>query len=100
MTSRWKSRLLAATVVLLTVLPILIFASDATQRGPLVTARNAAMKRAGVTQVPDSLRRARRRLQRERIRPTPMTTVFGMTAQLFWVAVIGIVGRKFFKLRL
>jgi hypothetical protein len=100
MTSRWKPRLLAATVVFLTVLPILIFATNATQRGPLVTARNAAIKRAGAIQVPDSLRRERRRLQRQRIRPTPMTAAFGVTVQLFWVAAIGIVGRKFFQLRL
>jgi hypothetical protein len=100
MTGRWKTRLLAATVVFLTVVPILIFATDATQRGPLVSARNAAIRRAGVIQVPDSARRARQRTQRDRIRPTLMTAVFGMMRQLFWVAVIGIVGRKYFKLRL
>jgi hypothetical protein len=100
MTSRWKTRLLAAIVVFLAVFPIVIFATDATERGPVATARNAAMKRAGVRQVPDSARRARGRAQRKRIHPTLMTAALGMAVQLFWVAMIGVVGRKFFSLRL
>ena len=100
MSSRWKMRLLAATVVLLAGLPLLIFATDATQRGPIVTARNAARQRAGLAEVPDSARRARRRAQRERVRPTLMSAAVGLIVQLFWVAVIAVVGRKFFGLRL
>ena len=100
MNSRWKTRLLAATVVFLALLPIVIFATDATQRGPLVAARNAAVQRAGTTQVPDSVRRARRRAQRRRIHPTLTTVIPGMAVQLFWVALFGIVGRTYFRLRL
>ncbi len=100
MTSRWKTRLLAATVVFLALFPIFIFAADATERGPLVTMRNAAMQRAGARQMPDSLRRARQRAQRQRIRPTLTTAALGMVLQLFWVVMIGLVGRKYFGLRL
>lgn len=100
MTGRWKTRLLGAIVVFLAVLPIVMFATDATQRGPLVAARTAAMRRVGATQLPDSVRRARQRTQRQRIHPTLMTATLGMTVQLVWVAVFGIVGRKYFRLRL
>ena len=95
-----KSRLLAAILVTLTCLPILIFTTNATQRGPLVTARDAAFKRAGVQQVPDSVRRVRHALQRRGIRPTFETAAVGIAVQLLWVVVIAAVGRRWFRLRL
>jgi hypothetical protein len=97
---RWRSRLLAAILIVLTCFPILIFATDATQRGPLVTARNAAFRRARVRQLPDTERRARQALQRRRIRPTFATAAMGIGVQLFWIVVIAVVGRKWFRLRL
>jgi hypothetical protein len=100
LTSRWKPRVLAGIIVFLTLTPILIFSTDATQRGPFVTARNAAMQRAGVTQTPDSVREARARLQRQQICPALKTAALGMMVQLIWAALVGLVGRKLFALRL
>jgi hypothetical protein len=98
--SRWRSRLLAAILVTMTCLPILIFATNATQRGPLVTARNAAFQRARVQPLPDSVRRARQASRRRQIRPTFASAVKGMGVQLFGIVVIAVVGRTWFRLRL
>ncbi|MGB7211428.1 MAG: hypothetical protein WBC97_02270 [Gemmatimonadales bacterium] len=98
--SRSRSRLLAGILAVLACLPILVFATNATQRGPLVTARDAVMKRAGVRQVPDSARRVRQASERRRIRPAFDSAALGMAVQLFWIVVIGVVGRKWFGLRL
>ena len=100
MISRWKTRLLSATIVFFAVFPLLIFATHATERGPLVTARNAAFKRAGVVPPPDSVREARGRAQRARRQQTLGTATLGLTVQLFWLVIVGVVGRKWFGLRL
>ena len=97
---RWRTRLLAAILVTLTCFPILIFATNATQRGPLMTARKAALARARVQEIPDSVRRARQTMQRRQIRPTFKTAMMGLSVQLFWIAMIAVVGRRWFKLRL
>ena len=97
---KWRTRLLTATLITLAGFPILIFATDATHRGPLVSARAAAMKRAGVQEIPDSVRRERQARQRRRIRPTFEGAVLAMAFQLFWIVAIAVVGRTFFRLRL
>ena len=96
----WRPKVLAGILSFLAVAPILIFATNLTQRRPLTAARNAALARAGVQQVPDSVRARRQALQRQRLRPTFTSAVLGIALQLLWVVVIGIVGRRVFQLRL
>jgi hypothetical protein len=97
------TRLLAIALVIVTMLPILIFATDFTNSRVLQTAREESLRRAGVTpkrspeagQVPK-----RKQGRRTRPRPTPLTVMTSMASYLVILTLMAIVGRRVFALRL
>jgi hypothetical protein len=95
-----KAKLLSIILIVLTILPLLIFATDFTSRAPLRTARAAAGRRAGLTQESQQVRFERRREERAKRRPTFGGAVIGLVVSLFWIGAVGIVGRRVFNLRL
>lgn len=96
------TRLLAIGLVVVTVLPILIFATDFTNSRALQSARGRALKQAGVRLAPESddARRERIRVRRASIHPTASTVATSMAFQLVMLIVIAVVGRRLFALRL
>lgn len=119
------NRLLAIALVIVTVLPILIFATDFTNRAPLRAARAAAGRSRGPREMQDARgpgaeramrehgdgraeqsaatpdgRRAQVREQRARRRPTLGRMVQSVAFQLVLLVVIGAAGRRLFALRL
>ncbi len=102
--SRRMSNLLALILVVLAVLPIVIFATDATNRGPLLRAGHAgravAERRARVAPEDAAARLERRRESRAARHPTLVSVLFGTAVQIFWITAAGVIGRRLFKLRL
>ena len=99
-TSRLVSRLLGLALVTCAVLPLVIFATDATNSRPVRAARATALKRAGVTQLDDSTRSQRARASRARRHPGIGRVTGSMLLELFWIVVIAAGGRRLFALRL
>jgi hypothetical protein len=99
-TSRLLSRLLAFALVAVTILPLVIFATDATNGRLAREARSAALKRAGVTQLDDGTRNQRARASRARRHPGIGRVTGAMLLELFWIVVIAAAGRRLFALRL
>lgn len=98
-----RTRLLAAALVIVAILPIAIFATDFTQSGMIRAARRRVQERErGSTQprMSDSARREMVRVRRARRHPTPGTIAESMAFQLIMIVVIGAAGRKIFALRL
>ena len=103
--ARWApamTRVLGIALVIVTLLPILIFATDFTNSRTLQTARAHALKRAGVTEraESDSVRRERIRVRRARIHPSAMSFLAAMGFQLVMLTAMAIVGHRLFVLRL
>jgi hypothetical protein len=96
------TRLLAIALVIVTLLPILIFATDLTNRRVLQATRERALQRASVRPRPESqdARRGRIRARRASIHPTVPTVAMSMAFQLVMLAVIAVVGKRLFALRL
>jgi hypothetical protein len=95
-------KLLAIALVIVTVLPIVIFATDITNSGALRATRQATLQRAGVAaqeENPDT-RRERVRARRAQIHQTVATVVMSMTLQLVILTAMALVGRRLFALRL
>ena len=97
-----SSRLLAAIIVILTCLPLLVFATDAPTRAPVRAARDIALARAGVPNREDdpSVREERGRRNRASRHPTLASAALAMFVQLLWVCMAAWVGRRWFGLRL
>jgi hypothetical protein len=96
------TRLLAIALVIVTILPILIFATDFTNSRVLRDARGRALQRAGVSVSPESqdARRERIRTRRASIHPTAWTVAEAMMFQLVMLTAIAVLGKRLFKLRL
>jgi hypothetical protein len=99
-TSKLLSRLLGFALVTCTVLPLVVFATDATNSRPARAARATALKRAGVTQLDDSTRSQRARASRARRHPGIGRVTGAMLLELFWIVVVAAAGRRLFSLRL
>ena len=96
------TRLLAIALVIVTVLPILIFATDFTNSRQLQAVREGTLQRAGVRLAPESedARRERVRVRRASIYPSVSTVAMSMAFQLVMLILIAVVGRRLFALRL
>jgi hypothetical protein len=92
--------LLAIIVTVLTILPLLVFATDLPNRAPVRAAREAALARAGVKPLDPAVREERSRKNRASRHPTLGNAVLAMLVQLFWVCIVAWVGRRGFGLRL
>jgi hypothetical protein len=97
-----KVRLLSLILIILTLLPLVVFATDAPNRAFVRAARQAALARAGVTARDEdpALRLERSRVARASRHPTLGSALIAMLVQLFWVCVVAWVGRRVFSLRL
>jgi hypothetical protein len=91
---------LKATLMVFCVLPLLIFATDATSGRAAKAARAEVARRSGARPESDSTRRERVRRGRANIHPDVGSIVSGLSLQLFWVAVVAVIGRRIFGLRL
>jgi hypothetical protein len=94
------SRLLTFALVVCTILPLVIFATDATDSRLVRETRSAALTRAGVKQLDDSTRNERARASRARRHPGVVRVTESIIVELFWVVVIAAAGRRLFTLRL
>jgi hypothetical protein len=100
------TRLLAIALVVVSVLPVLIFATDFTNSSFLRSARQRTRPRAqqaGALRQPaeaDSVRREQVRVRRARIHPTALSITTSMTFQMVMLIAIAVVGRRLFALRL
>ena len=96
------TKLLAIALVVVTLLPIVIFATDFTNSRQLASGRERTLQRAGVKTVPesDSARRGRVRVRRASMHPTGYRVMMSMTFQLVMLIAIATVGRRLFALRL
>jgi hypothetical protein len=94
------STLLSIILIIVTILPLIIFATDFTNRAPVRTARTAVGRRAGAPQETQTLRLERRRVERAKRRPTFGGAAIGLVVSLFWIGAAGVVGRRLFRLRL
>ncbi|MGH7654134.1 MAG: hypothetical protein ACREN6_05665 [Gemmatimonadaceae bacterium] len=100
------SRFLVFALVTCTVLPLVIFATDATNSRLVRAARAsalkraAALKRADVKQLDDSVRSERARASRARRHPGVGRVTESLAIELFWIVVIAAAGRRLFTLRL
>jgi len=94
------TRLLAAILIVLTLLPLLVFATDAPNRAPVRAAREAALARTGAKAEDSDEREERSREARQRRHPPLWGAVTAMLFQLFWICIIALVGRRGFGLRL
>lgn len=94
--------LLAIAMVVVTVLPILIFATDLTNSHALQSFRERTLQRAGVRIAPESqdVRRERNRVRRANMHPTASSVAMSMASYLVVLIVIAVVGRRIFALRL
>jgi len=100
--SALMTRLLAIALVIVSALPILVFATDFTNSRVLQTARQGAVPRAHarpVTEAPDA-RRERIRVRRAGIHPTMPSVAMAIAFQLVMLTAIAAVGRWLFVLRL
>jgi hypothetical protein len=100
--SALMTRLLAIALVIVTALPILVFATDFTNSRVLRAARQAAAPRARarpVTETPDA-RRERIRVRRAGNHPTVPGVAMAIAFQLVMLTAIAVVGRRIFVLRL
>lgn len=97
-----SSALLAAIVVVLAVLPLAVFATDLPNSRVLRSAREAVAARSGRREVVEDADARRRRLmlRRETLGTTWPRAAEAMLVQLAFVAAAGVVGRKWFGLRL
>lgn len=100
------TRLLAVALVIVSVLPVLIFATDFTNSSFLRSVRQRSRQReqqVGTVRSPapnDSLRREQVRIRRARIHPTASTFVMSLGFQLVLLIAMGVAGRRIFALRL
>jgi hypothetical protein len=96
------TKLLAIGLVILTVLPLVIFATDLPNRAFMRAARQGAQQRAGVRHADENpeLRRQRVRELRARIHVEPVRAAFAIVFQLVMLTIIAVLGRRLFSLRL
>lgn len=96
------TRLLAIALVVVTVLPIVVFTTNVTQRRVLAAARDRALQQGDVRRRPESpdARREQVRARRARQHPTAARFAEAMTLQLAMLFAIAVVGRRLFALRL
>lgn len=96
------TKLLAIALVIVTLLPIVIFATDFTNSEVVRASRQAAFKRAGVNVPEDTpeARRARVHDRRAKIQPTVGTVFLSVTIQFVILTAMAVVGRRLFALRL
>lgn len=96
------TKLLAIGLVILTVLPLLIFATDLTNRNVLRNARHRAQQAAGERRPEENreVRRLRVREMRSKIHVNPLGIATAIVFQLVMLTVIAAVGWRLFSLRL
>lgn len=97
-----RTKLLVIALITVTVLPILIFATDLTNWRVTQSLRERALERSGVTinaQSPD-VRSERRRVSRANIHPTALSAVMSITIHLGTLILFAVAGRRLFALRL
>ncbi len=96
------TKLLAVALVIVTLLPLLIFAVDLPHWRSVEAARARALARAGVTERPESEEafRVRRLVRRATIVPSPGSLAEALATQLGVLIVVGTLGRRVFTLRL
>jgi hypothetical protein len=96
------TKLLAIGLVILTVLPLVIFATDLPNRTFMRTARQRAQQGSGAPQEDANreVRRQRVRAQRAKIHVNPLGIASAIVFQLVMLTVIAAVGWRLFALRL
>ena len=96
------TRLLAIALVVVTVLPIAVFATDLTNRPVFTGLRERAGQRVNTRRVPEApeARREQLRVRRARARPTVARVVGSMVLQFAVLLAIAVAGRWLFALRL
>jgi len=96
------TKLLGIGLVILTVLPLVIFATDLPNRVFMRAARQRAQQSAGVRNAEEDRegRRQRIREQRAKIHVTPARVAYAIVFQLVMLTVIAAVGHRLFALRL
>ena len=96
------TKLLATALVIVTLLPIVVFATDFTNSGAVRATRQTVLKRAAVRgrEEAPGVRRERTRMQRAKIHPSVATVLMSVTFQIVMLTAIAVVGRRLFALRL
>ena len=95
------TRILAIGLVILAVLPLIVFATDLTNRGVMRTARQRAQQVGARTGDENrEVRRQRVREQRAKIHVNPLGIATAMLFQLGMLTVIAAIGWRLFALRL
>ena len=95
------TKLLAMGLVILAVLPLIVFATDLTNRGVMRTARQRAQQVGAETGEENrEARRQRVREQRAKIHVNPLGIATAMLFQLGMLTVIAAIGWRLFALRL
>ena len=94
--------LLVLVVATLTVLPVVVFATDLPHRRTVQARREQALERAGVAvrRESEAVRQERRRAGRANAHPTASSFAMSMAIQLVILALFAAVGRRLFALRL
>ena len=99
----FMTKILAIGLVILTVLPLIIFATDLPNRMFMRNARQRAVVAGVRTSGADENREVRRqrvRQQRSKIHVNPLGIAYAIVFQLAMLAVIAAVGLRLFSLRL
>jgi hypothetical protein len=96
------TKLLAVGLVILTVLPLLIFATDLPNRSFMRAARQRAQQGSNRPNEDANreVRRERIRKERAKIQVNPARIAYAIVFQLVMLTVIAVVGRRLFSLRL
>ena len=96
------TKILAVGLVILTVLPLLVFATDLPNRSFMRNARQRAQQgsRRPTEDANREVRRQRIREQRARIHVEPARVGYAVVFQLLMLTAIAAVGRRLFSLRL
>jgi hypothetical protein len=96
------TRLLAIALVIVTLLPVLVFATDFTNSRALQSARERTVPRTGIRRDRGSpeARRLSIRARRATIHPTAPSVAMAFGFQLVMLTVLAVVGRRLFALRL
>lgn len=96
------TKLLAVGLMILTVLPLLIFATDLPNRGFMRNARQRVQQQAGAPrrEVDREVRRQRISEERAKVRVNPGRFSYAIVFQLVMLVALAVVGRRLFSLRL
>jgi hypothetical protein len=96
------TRLLAIALVVVTLLPIAVFATDLTNRHIVTSLRDRTRQEANAQRatLPPDIRREQLRARRARQQPSAARFAMSIALQFAMLLVIAVVGRRLFALRL